>query len=56
MLYNDGTESSTELEELALKLFESYAQLEAPFKKLADNLVSIGNMAQHLLEFLSSLI
>ncbi len=56
MLYNDGTESSAELEELALKLFESYAQLEAPFKKLADNLVSIGNMAQHLLEFLSSLI
>ena len=56
MLYNDGTESSTELEELALKLLENHAQLATPFKKFADNLVSIGNMAQHLLEFLSSLI
>ena len=56
LLYNDGTESSAELERLAYNLLENYAHLAEPFKEFADKLVSTGNMAQHLLEFLSSLI
>ena len=56
LLYNDGTESSAELERLVYNLLENYTHLAEPFKEFADKLVSIGNMAQHLLEFLSSLI
>ena len=56
LLYNDGTESSAELEELAYKLLENSAQLQPSFTLLANKLISIGNMAQHLLEFLSTLI
>lgn len=56
LLYNDGTESSAELERLVYNLLENYTHLAKPFKEFADKLVSIGNMAQHLLEFLSSLI
>ena len=63
LLYNgggncggSGAEDSAELEELAYELLENSAQLQPSFTLLANKLISIGNMAQHLLEFLSTLI
>ena len=58
LLYNGGggAENSAELEELAYEFLENSAQLQPSFTLLANKLISIGNMAQHLLEFLSTLI
>ena len=63
LLYNgggnsaeDGIGNNTELEELAYRLLKDEENLRPAFKELSDKLISLGNMAQHLLEFLSSLI
>ena len=59
LLYNgggNGEEDSTELEEFAYKLLKDADNLRPAFKEISDKLISLGNMAQHLLEFLSSLI
>ena len=63
LLYNGGensaeasTNNETELEELAYRLLKDEENLRPAFKEISDKLISLGNMAQHLLEFLSSLI
>ncbi|MBO7136816.1 MAG: elongation factor P maturation arginine rhamnosyltransferase EarP [Spirochaetaceae bacterium] len=59
LLYNgggNGEEDSAELEEFAYKLLKDADNLRPAFKEISDKLISLGNMAQHLLEFLSSLI
>ena len=65
LLYNGGgsgsstensTANETELEELAYRLLKDEENLRPAFKEISDKLISLGNMAQHLLEFLSSLI
>ena len=62
LLYNGGensaeasTANETELEELTYRLLKE-ENLRPAFKEISDKLISLGNMAQHLLEFLSSLI
>lgn len=56
LLYNNGSTDEAKLEELAIKLLNSTQDLKPAFQKLADSLISIGNMGCHLLEFLSTLI
>ncbi|MBO4727422.1 MAG: elongation factor P maturation arginine rhamnosyltransferase EarP [Spirochaetaceae bacterium] len=63
LLYNGGssgadnsTNNETELEDLAYRLLKDEENLRPAFKEISDKLISLGNMAQHLLEFLSSLI
>lgn len=55
LLYNNNSENDIELEELVYKLMTDEKLLPV-FNSFSSRLLSIGNMAQHLLEFLLTLI